>query len=31
MAETINYAAMHNGVVMIGHGSANGAVDTSVA
>ncbi|NLH72278.1 MAG: hypothetical protein GX456_04425 [Verrucomicrobia bacterium] len=29
-AETINYAAMHNGVVMIGHRSANGAVHTSV-
>ncbi|NLH71866.1 MAG: hypothetical protein GX456_02290 [Verrucomicrobia bacterium] len=30
MAETINYAAMHNGVVLVGHGSANGAVHTSV-
>ncbi|NLH73827.1 MAG: hypothetical protein GX456_12300 [Verrucomicrobia bacterium] len=30
MAETINYAAMHNGVVLVGHRSANGAVHTSV-
>ncbi|NLH74845.1 MAG: hypothetical protein GX456_17485 [Verrucomicrobia bacterium] len=30
MAETINYAAMHNAVVLVGHGSANGAVHTSV-
>ncbi|NLH74366.1 MAG: hypothetical protein GX456_15040 [Verrucomicrobia bacterium] len=30
MAETINYAAMHNAVVLVGHRSANGAVHTSV-
>jgi len=30
MAETINYAAMHNPVVLVGHRSANGAVHTSV-
>jgi len=30
MAETINYAAMHNVVVLVGHRSANGAVHTSV-
>ncbi len=30
MAETINYAAMHNGVVLVGHRSANGAAYTSV-
>ncbi|NLH72316.1 MAG: hypothetical protein GX456_04615 [Verrucomicrobia bacterium] len=30
MAETINYAAMHNAVVSVGHRSANGAVHTSV-
>ncbi|NLH71806.1 MAG: hypothetical protein GX456_01975, partial [Verrucomicrobia bacterium] len=28
--ETINYAAMHNSVVLVGHRSANGAVHTSV-
>ncbi len=26
MPETINYATMHNGVVLVGHRSANGAV-----
>jgi len=30
MAETINYSAMHNGVVLVGHQSANGAIHTSV-
>ncbi len=30
MAETINYAAMNNVVVLGGHRSANGAVHTSV-
>ncbi|HOK76788.1 MAG TPA: hypothetical protein PLW35_03605, partial [Verrucomicrobiota bacterium] len=30
MAETINCAAMHNPVVLVGHRSANGAVHTSV-
>ncbi|NLH71677.1 MAG: hypothetical protein GX456_01330 [Verrucomicrobia bacterium] len=30
MAETINYATMHTGVVVVGHRSANGAVYTSV-
>ncbi|NLH72320.1 MAG: hypothetical protein GX456_04635 [Verrucomicrobia bacterium] len=30
MPETINYAAMHNSVVLVGHRSANGAVHTSV-
>ncbi len=30
MAETINYAAMRNVVVLVSHLSANGAVYTSV-
>ncbi|NLH73739.1 MAG: hypothetical protein GX456_11855 [Verrucomicrobia bacterium] len=30
MAETIKYTAMHKAVVLVGHGSANGAVHTSV-
>ncbi|NLH73274.1 MAG: hypothetical protein GX456_09495 [Verrucomicrobia bacterium] len=30
MPETINYAVMHNEVVLVGHRSANGAVHTSV-
>ncbi|NLH73231.1 MAG: hypothetical protein GX456_09280 [Verrucomicrobia bacterium] len=30
MAETINSAAMHEAVVLVGHRSANGAVHTSV-
>ncbi|NLH75223.1 MAG: hypothetical protein GX456_19430 [Verrucomicrobia bacterium] len=30
MAEKTNCAAMHNGVVMVGHRSANGAVHTSM-
>ncbi len=31
MAETINYVAMHNGFVLVGHRIANGAVHTRVA
>jgi len=30
MAERMKYAAMHNGVVLVGHRSANGAAHTSV-